>query len=61
MHLWQDSFKITFDISLEKEKKLRKKKFSVRTDTAVIFRAMVTDASEECCHISFLLANMIIG
>ena len=35
MHLWQDSFKITFDINLEKEKKLRKKKFSVRTDTAV--------------------------
>ena len=35
MHLWQDSFKITFDINLEKEKKLREKKFSVRTDAAV--------------------------
>ena len=57
------SFKITFDMSIEKKekkKRLRNKKSSVRTEAAVIYRAIVTDASHECCHKSLLLENMII-
>ena len=59
------SFKITFDMSIgkkkeRKKKRLRNKKSSVRTEAAVIYRAIVTDASHECCHKSLLLENMNI-